>query len=155
MRFLDLRQAVIDNLEARIITHLKSPPGRGKSDFVEDLVDYLSKRDGFEWGFVTCFLATYTPSDLLGYMVPTKITHADGTAGLASVFTTPNWMMTKPTAEFPHGRHINTFKRGIVFLDEFGQADGDTKKRAAQLMLKGEVDAQVAWWHRCDRCVQR
>lgn len=139
MRFLDLRDAVIDNLEARISTHLKSAPGRGKSDFVEDLVKYLSKRDGFEWGFTTCFLATYTPSDLLGYMVPTKITNPDGTGALASVFTTPPWMMTKPTKEYPHGRHINTYERGIVFLDEFGQADGDTKKSAAQLMLKGEV----------------
>ena len=62
MRFLDLRQAVIDNLEARIATHLKSSPGRGKSEFVEDLVAYLSKRDGFEWGYTTCFLATFTPS---------------------------------------------------------------------------------------------
>lgn len=139
MRFLDLRAAVIDNLDARISTHLKSSPGRGKSDFVEQLIAYLSKRDGFEWGFTTCFLATFTPSDLLGYMVPTKITHEDGTAGLASVFTTPPWMMTKPTKEHPHGRHINTYKRGIVFLDEFGQADGDTKKSAAQLMLKGQV----------------
>lgn len=139
MRFLDLREAVIDNLEARISTHLKSPPGRGKSEFVDDLVAYLTKRDGFEWGQATCFLATFTPSDLLGYMVPTKVTNPDGTVSLASVFTTPPWMMTKPTKEYPHGRHINTYKRGIVFLDEFGQADGDTKKSAAQLMLKGEV----------------
>ena len=72
-------------------------------------------------------------------MVPTKVTNPDGTVSLASVFTTPPWMMTKPTPEYPHGRHINTYKRGIVFLDEFGQADGDTKKSAAQLMLKGEV----------------
>ncbi len=139
MRFLELRDAVIDNLDARIATHLKSSPGRGKSDFVEALAAYLSKRDGFEWGFTTAFLATYTPSDLLGYMVPTKVTNPDGTQALASVFTTPPWMMTKPTAEYPHGRHINTYKRGIVFLDEFGQADGDTKKSAAQLMLKGQV----------------
>jgi hypothetical protein len=139
MRFLDLRRAVIDNIDARISTHLKSPPGVGKSDFVEDLIAYLSKRDGFEWGFATCFLATFTPTDLLGYMVPTKITNADGSQSLASVFTTPSWMMTRPTKEYPHGRHINTFKRGIVFLDEWSQADGDTKKAAAQLKLKGEV----------------
>jgi hypothetical protein len=139
MRFLELRKAVLANLDCGIATHLKSSPGRGKSDFVEDLVKYLSKRDGFEWGFTTCFLATFTPSDLLGYMVPTKVTNPDGSTSLASVFTTPPWMMTRPTKEYPHGRHINTYERGIVFLDEFGQADGDTKKSAAQLMLKGEV----------------
>lgn len=140
MRFLDLRQAVVDNIDARIATHLRSPPGVGKSDFVEDLIKWLDKRDGAgTWGLATCFLATFTPTDLLGYMVPTKITNPDGSQGLASVFTTPSWMMTKPTAEYPHGRHINTYKRGIVFLDEWSQADGDTKKAAAQLKLKGQV----------------
>lgn len=140
MRFLDVRQAVLDNIEARISTHLRSPPGMGKSDFVEDLIKYLNKRDGEDtWGLATCFLATFTPTDLLGYMVPTKITNPDGSQGLASVFTTPSWMMTAPTEKYPHGRHINTFKRGIVFLDEWSQADGDTKKAAAQLKLKGEV----------------
>src|SRR6185436_12892286 len=139
MRFLDLKQPLIDNIDAGIASHLQSPPGVGKSDFVEDLVKWLSKRDGFEWGFTTCFLATYQPTDLLGYMVPTKVTNPDGTQSLASVFTTPNWMMTKPTEEHPHGRHINTYQRGIVFLDEWSQADADTKKGAAQLKLKGEV----------------
>ena len=43
-------------------------------------------------------LATYTPSDLLGYMVPTKIDNPDGTKALASTFTIPPWMMTKPTS---------------------------------------------------------
>jgi len=140
MRFLDLRPAVVDNLDARIATHLKSPPGQGKSDFVADLIKWLNKRDGEgTWGFTTCFLATFTPSDLLGYMVPTRTKGPDGTEFLASTFTVPPWMMTAPTKEFPNGRHINSYKRGIVFLDEFGQADGDTKKSAAQLMLKGEV----------------
>ena len=140
MRLLDLRQAVIDNIDARISTHIKSGPGIGKSDFVEQLIKWLNKRDGEgTWGLATCFLATFTPTDLLGYMVPTKVTNPDGTVSLASVFTTPSWMMTKPTAEYPHGRHINTYKRGIVFLDEWSQADGDTKKAAAQLKLKGQV----------------
>lgn len=139
MRMLDLRPVVIDNIDAGISTHLKSPPGQGKSEFVEDLVAHLSKRDGKQWGFVTCFLGTMTPSDLLGYMVPTRTKASDGTEFLASTFTVPPWMLTAPTKEFPHGRHINEFERGIVFLDEFGQADGDTKKAAAQLLLKGEI----------------
>lgn len=140
MRLIDLRQAVVDNLDTRIATHLKSPPGLGKSDFVADLVKWLNKRDGEgTWGFATAFLATYTPSDLLGYMIPTRTKNTDGTEFLASTFTVPPWMMTAPSKEYPHGRHINSYKRGIVFLDEFGQADGDTKKSAAQLMLKGEV----------------
>jgi hypothetical protein len=86
----------------------------------------------------TAMLATYTPSDLLGYMVPTRTKNPDGTEIIASTFTVPPWMMTPPTKDFPHGRHINTYQRGIVFLDEFGQADGDTKKSAAPLLLSGK-----------------
>lgn len=140
MRLLDIRQALLDNIAAGITSHMKSPPGIGKSETVEQLVDYLTKRDGAgSWGFVTCFLGTMTPSDLIGYMVPTRTKNPDGTEFLASTFTVPPWMMTAPSPEYPHGRHINTFQNGIVFLDEFGQADGDTKKAAAQLLLKGEI----------------
>lgn len=139
MRFLDLDAAVIDNIDCGITTHLSSPPGRGKSDFVEELVQKLSKRDGFEWGLAKAFLGTYTPSDLLGYMVPTRLKNADGTDYLASTFTVPPWMITTPTPEYPQGRHINTYKRGIVFLDEFSQAEGDVKKAAAPLKLSGEI----------------
>lgn len=140
MRLLDLKNAVLDNIEAGITTHLKSSPGIGKSEFTETLHSELLRRDGPDsWGFVTCFLGTMTPSDLIGYMVPTRTKNPDGTEFLASTFTVPPWMMTAPTPEYPHGRHINTYKRGIVFLDEFGQADGDTKKAAAQLLLKGEI----------------
>lgn len=62
MRFSDLRDAVVDNIDSRISTHLSSPPGVGKSDFVEDLIRWLNKRDGDgTWGLATCFLATFTP----------------------------------------------------------------------------------------------
>ena len=135
MRFSDLEQVLVDNIDCGISTELKSSPGRGKSEFVRDLRTKLSKRDGKEWGMATCFLATMTPSDLMGYMVPTKM--EDGT--LASVFTTPPWMITPPTKDSPKGRNINTFERGIVFLDEFGQGDGDTKKSAAELFLNRQI----------------
>ena len=135
MRFSELRDNVIDNIDSGIATHLKSSPGRGKSEFVTGLIDYLSARDGEQWGLATCFLATMTPSDLMGYMIPTKLDNGQ----IASVFSIPPWMMTKPTKEHPKGQNINEFKRGIVFLDEFGQADGDTKKAAAELMLNGRI----------------
>lgn len=131
--FTDLRNVIIDNLDAGISTELKSAPGRGKSEFVEALVDYLSARDGFEWGYTTLFLATYTPQDLMGYMVPAK--QEDGS--IISKFTTPPWMIT--TDKAGNQRHINSFQRAIVFLDEYGQGDGDTKRVSAQLLLKGEV----------------
>ena len=133
INFSDLRPVIIDNLDAGISTEIKSAPGRGKSEFVESLIDHLSARDGFEWGFTTLFLATYTPQDLMGYMVPAK--QEDGS--IISKFTTPPWMIT--TDKAGNQRHINSFKRAIVFLDEYGQGDGDTKRVSAQLLLKGEV----------------
>lgn len=135
MRFSELEAVIVDNIDCGISTELKSSPGRGKSEFVRDLVAKLSKRDGKQWGFATCFLATMTPSDLMGYMVPTKMDN--GT--LASVFTIPPWMLTPPTKEHPKGQNINDFERGIVFLDEFGQGDGDTKKSAAELFLNRQI----------------
>ena len=135
MRLLDLEPIIEDNIEAGIATELISSPGRGKSEFVEGLVKKWSARDGFQWGYATCFLATMNPSDLMGYMVPKALPEG----GLASVFTLPPWMLTRPTAEHPLGQPLSTFKRGILLLDEWGQGDGDTKKAAAQLLLKGEI----------------
>lgn len=130
MHFNKLYDTIVDNLDAGISTELKSPPGVGKSEFVEGLIKKLSARDGFEWGFFPLFLATYTPQDLMGYMVPTK---DPATGELHSKFTTPPWMIDA------QGRHINSFQRAIVFLDEYGQGDADTKRVSAQLLLKGEV----------------
>lgn len=129
MNLRDLKRELVYMLDARIASHIKSSPGRGKSELVEDLISELSERDGHQWGFTTLFLATMTPTDLMGYMVPVK--HEDGTN--RSEWTTPTWMIT------PEGKHINEYKRGIVFLDEYGQGDGDTKRVSAQLKLRGEV----------------
>lgn len=129
MKISDLTAEVSTAIDAGIAVELISAPGRGKSDFVEQLVAHLSKRDGFQWGYSTLFLATYTPSDLMGYLVPQKL--EDGT--IRSTFTTPAWMFT------PEGKHLREYKRSIIFLDEYGQGEGDTKRAAAQLLLKGEV----------------
>lgn len=124
-----------DNAPAERTTSIElvSPPGVGKSDFVHWLRAYLSKRDGFEWGLFEMFLATYTPPDLMGYLHFEK--NEDGTA--RSVFSTPAWMYDK------QGRHISQFKRSLVFMDEFGQGEGDVKRASAQLVLKGELGPHV------------
>lgn len=129
VKFKDLENIIVDNIEAGIATEMKSAPGRGKSDFVEDLVRKLSERDGFQWGFFPLFLATYTPQDLMGYMVPVK----QPNGSIVSQFTTPPWMIDAS------GKHVNDYQRAIIFLDEYGQGDGDTKRVSAQLLLKGEV----------------
>jgi hypothetical protein len=116
-------------LDSSVSIELLSAPGRGKSEFVRDFVREQSARGEETWGFATCFLATMTPSDLLGYMVPTK----DEQGRLVSTFTMPPWMRTVD------GRSVHDFDRGVLFLDEFGQGEADVKRAAAELLLNRQL----------------
>lgn len=115
-------------LDSGVSVELLSSPGMGKSESVDQVRAFMSKRDGFEWGFNTLFLATQTPSDLLGYMVPDKRSFGD-VATLVSSYTMPPWMLDR------YGRPVHDYKRGILFLDEFGQGEADVKRAAAELLL--------------------
>ncbi len=122
-------------LDSRITVQLVSAPGLGKSDTVEGLVEEYSRRDGFEWGLCTIMAAALTPPDVLGYLVPGKriVTGNDGVDEEVAVseFTMPPWMMSNK------GRPMNSYKRGIVFFDEWDKVDPDTKRALAQVILKG------------------
>lgn len=116
---------------------LISAPGRGKSTFASDLIERLNT--GVEdvasrWGFAVAFLGTYTPVDLLGFMIPAK----DPQGGLPrSTFTVPAWMQTRD------GKLVTDYRRGILLLDEFGQSDPDVKKSAADLFLNKRIGPHV------------
>jgi hypothetical protein len=125
MNFKELSQVIPAVLDSGISMEIRSAPGRGKSEFIEQTVERMSQRDGKRWGFATCFLATMTPSDLLGYMMPQ--TRQDGV--MVSQFTLPPWMQTVD------GKPVTQFERGILFLDEFGQGEADVKRAAAELLL--------------------
>lgn len=112
---------------------LFSHPGRGKSEFVEfTLLPQLSARDGFEWGFATAMLATYTPPDLIGYQYKGERTF-DGRTVTVTDPSMPLWMFTR------EGKPLWSYKRGILFLDEYGQAEGDVKRASAELLLNRRV----------------
>lgn len=128
MNFDTLASVAPGYLDSGISLELMSSPGLGKSEFVEQLRASMSKRDGFEWGFATMFLATMTPSDLLGYMVPEKRA-ISGREFSVSAFTMPPWMLTRD------GVPVTEYKRGILFLDEFGQGEADVKRASAELLL--------------------
>jgi len=108
---------------------LVGPPGVGKSDFVRQQVAAASVRTGQEWGFATLFLATMTPPDLLGYMVPDH----DSRGNAVSRFTMPPWMQTS------NHRLVSDYPRGILFLDEYGQGDADVKRASAELLLNRRI----------------
>lgn len=129
MKFSDLAARIPAILDSGISLELLSAPGRGKSEFVKQTVRRMSERDGKPWGFATMFLATMTPSDLLGYMVPAKSN--DG--AMSSVFTRPAWMTTVD------GHDVREFGRGVLFLDEFGQGEADVKRASAELLLNRQL----------------
>jgi hypothetical protein len=108
----------------RFSVELVSGPGMGKSAIIQQLCEELSK----EWEEpVDCkpfFLSTVEPPDVRGFGLPGKDT--DGT--LTMQFTKAPWMPKKGDAKY-----------GIVFLDEFGQAQSDVAKPAAELLLNGKV----------------
>lgn len=118
--------------DAGITVELQSSPGLGKSEMVEQLLKKLSDRDGAEWGYAECFLATMTPPDLLGYMMP-QDKEIDGETVRVSTWTLPLWMQTKD------GKPLSSYRRGILFMDEYGQGEADVKRASAQLLLKGEL----------------
>ena len=57
-------------LDANIPVEIGSPPGAGKSEAIDQIAHFLSQRDGFEWGMNKTFIASLSPVDVSGYLVP-------------------------------------------------------------------------------------
>lgn len=128
MNLNQLRKTIRPLLDSGVSIELVSAPGRGKSEFIADTIKVESKRDGEEWGFATLFLATMTPPDLIGYIFKGEREY-DGRTVPVSEPTAPMWMFTD------RGNPLSHHKRGILFLDEYGQGEGDVKRASAELML--------------------
>lgn len=133
MNFVDLEQEVMDDIDAGISVELESVPGIGKSDFVHQLVAKLSARDGEEWGFSKCFLATQQPTDLIGLQFKGMREWEGGEQVAVSDPTVPLWQITQT------GKPTWMYKRGILFLDEYGQGEPDTKRASAELLLNKQL----------------
>ena len=129
MNFIDLEEQIIDDIEAGISVEIESAPGLGKSEFVEQLVAKLSARDNEEWGFSKLFLATQQVPDLMGYLFKGERDFGDGQSVTVSEPTIPVWQITTG------GKPTWAYKRGILFLDEYGQGEPDTKRVSAELLL--------------------
>lgn len=125
-------------LDAGVACEIGSPPGCGKSESIDQLIDFLSKRDGFQWGISKCFIATLSPVDINGYLVPGVYQRVNKETGetenlRTSEFTMPPWMIST------EGRPINDYKRGIVVFEEWDKGDPDTKKASAEVLLNGRA----------------
>ena len=128
MHFTELRARMPGLLASGVSVELISAPGRGKSEFVRQTVRTMSERDGEPWGYAELFLATQTPPDLIGYMFKGEVEY-DGTRYSVTDPTMPTWFMTTD------GKPVFAYRRGILFLDEFGQGQTDVKAAAAELLL--------------------
>jgi hypothetical protein len=124
-------------LDANVPVELGSSPGAGKSESIDQLTETLSKRDGFEWGLNKTFIATLSPVDLLGFMVPGYIDITSDTGKVEKVriseFTMPPWMISTK------GRPMNEYKRGIIVFEEWDKGEPDVKKGSAEILLNGQA----------------
>jgi hypothetical protein len=128
-----------------------SSPGVGKSEAQFQYIEMLAQALGQPVGLGVLMLATITSPDVRGFMIPVK--NPIGGKPL-TVFSMPPWMpqpadiyVCEPTGDplDPVKWHMigewegEVPEVGVLFLDEWGQADEDVKKPAADLLLNGRV----------------
>lgn len=125
--------------------HMESGPGIGKSDAVHQVCAELARELQRPVGLVVMMLASISSVDVRGFMIPVK--QPDKRVP-ETVFTTPPWYPTlsNTTVFLPDGSVVQAGQWqgeipdvGIVFLDEFSQAEDEIKKPAAELVYKGQV----------------
>lgn len=121
-------------LDAGIAVEMGSMPGAGKSEGTKDWVKEQSEKDGFEWGCATIFLATQTPVDLLGYLIPGTKEWKNALTGetmttQVSQFTRPIWTLSD------EGIPLENYKRSVIILEEADKAESDVIKTSAEIRL--------------------
>jgi hypothetical protein len=128
-------------MDAGIAVNISSSPGAGKTDSIVGpggWVDQQSEKDGFEWGVSHTMLATQTPVDLMGYLIPGTREWKDELTGTThttrvSEFTLPYWAISTK------GIPLSQYKRALIILDEADKADSDTFKTSAEIQLKASI----------------
>jgi hypothetical protein len=149
VNFDQLDSEIENYIDGNITLELQSAPGVGKSSWARALSKRIAKKKGLITpegksmvGFGAAFLATYTPIDLLGYMVPVKkqIAHWDPATGgvtmreqLVSEYTMPPWMLSE------EGQPLNAYPFWMLVLDEYDKGEPDVKKTSAELLLHGAI----------------
>jgi hypothetical protein len=122
--------------------YLESGPGIGKTEGTFQYGEALAKELNQPVGIVQFMLATITSPDVRGFMLPVR-----NGASMETVFSTPPWYPTQgntfvvtPEGTYRPGTWLDRIPEvGILFLDEFAQAEEEVKKPAAELIYKGNV----------------
>lgn len=100
---------------------VRSMPGMGKSEAINQVAAELSAEWEQEVGIHTVFLSQIEPYDVGGIMMPVEV---DGT------------LHTKRSVSPLLGK-LADYPYGLLFLDEFAQANPDVQKTTGELLLKG------------------
>lgn len=113
--------------------NLKSAPGRGKTTVLSEAPRILSQKFGKNFGLVIINGPLLTPADSIGYLVPKRVTDADGTERVESLYTDPFWFRTR------EGKRLNEYDGGIIVVDEADKMDVDVKKVIGEAALSGRL----------------
>lgn len=150
--------AIADNHRAGTM-YLESGPGIGKSSaggyqYARDLAKIINKPVGLIIPNVVAWMSV----DANGFMLPAR----GEDQRLDTVFSTPPWFPTKQTiwvVEPAQGDNNCTWHRpgtwkhnipevGVLFYDEFAQAEEDVQKSLANVLLEGrmrDVELPTHW----------
>jgi len=124
---------------------LEGMPGIAKTEGAFQSAELLAREVNEPVGVVQFMLATIASVDVKGFLIPVK--NPNSTIP-DTVFSRPPWMPTNTTMHvvtpdgkwFGPGEWTGDVPRvGILFLDEWSQADEEVKKPAAELIYKGNV----------------
>lgn len=132
--FLDTRRAMELLFKAQISVIIKSKPGQGKTSMVQQYAD----DQGPDYGLfeINCSLANVP--DFTGWFYRTQENYVDYDGNDVTLdtgrYTYPYFLFDKRT-----GRPACQYRRGVVVLEEYGQADLDLKKSLGQTTLEKRV----------------
>jgi hypothetical protein len=131
---------------------MTSAPGIGKTEAAFQQAEALCVQINQPVGLVHFMLATITSPDVRGFGIPTKAQPGETVPGF--IFSRPPWFPVQgntwvveppkragdPCTWYRPGTWDEDIPEvGVLFLDEWGQAEDDVKKPAAELLLNGNV----------------
>lgn len=110
---------------------ISSSPGVGKSEGIQQWVRDQNALGQERWGVSTIFLATQTPVDLLGYLIPghREYKGRDGEMKKERVseFTRPIWTLSDD------GLPIEEYDRFLILMEEADKCEPDVTKTSAEI----------------------
>lgn len=118
IKFADMSAAIAAYVNAGITPLFLGAPGIGKTAAVHQYAEQVSINSGKACPVRVVELASFSEVDVRGYLIPN---------GTEATFTTPSFW---PKADEP---------QGVLFLDEFPQADAAVQKAVASLLLERRI----------------